>query len=107
MFWNNCIYLIKSYLENGYDVVFNYIINPSNFKRLKKEFSNYEIVFKVLLTTEEEIVIRDKNRPLDCQMGLRSIELLTSFKNYNYDTKYLLDTTNLTKEETLKHILNS
>lgn len=36
LFWNNCIYLIKSYLENGYDVVFNYIINPSNFKRLEK-----------------------------------------------------------------------
>lgn len=107
LFWNNCIYLIKSYLENGYDVVFNYIINPSNFKRLEKEFSNYEIVFKVLLTTEEEIITRDKNRPLDCQMGLRSIELLNSFKNYNYDKKYLLDTTNLTKEETLKQILNS
>lgn len=40
-------------------------------------------------------------------MGLRSIELLNSFKNYNYDKKYLLDTTNLTKEETLKQILNS
>lgn len=60
-----------------------------------------------MLTTEEEIITRDKNRPLDCQKGLKSIELLNSFKNYNYDKKYLLDTTNLTKEETLKQILNS
>ena len=49
LFWNNCIYLIQSYLNNGYDVVFNYIIKPDKFKLLQDRFNNYEIIFKVLL----------------------------------------------------------
>lgn len=35
-FWSNCIMLIKSYLENGYDVVFNYIIENEELEKLKK-----------------------------------------------------------------------
>jgi hypothetical protein len=38
LFWSNCIYLINSYLTNGHDVVFNYIINHENFNSLKNTF---------------------------------------------------------------------
>lgn len=33
LFWSNSIYLIKSYLEKGYNVIFNYIISPINLKK--------------------------------------------------------------------------
>ena len=42
LFWENCIYLINSYLEKGYDVVFNYIISDENLKLLKEKFKNYK-----------------------------------------------------------------
>lgn len=105
LFWDNCIYLINSYLEKGYDVVFNYIIKPSQLKRLRETFNNYEIIFKVLLTDEETIVKRDKERPLDCQMGERSLVLLKKFIDYSYDKNYTIDTSNLTIEETVLKII--
>ena len=105
LFWNNCFYLINSYLENGYDVVFNYIINPNKFNEIKEKFKDYEIIFKVLLVDENIIVKRDKERPEDCQMGERSLVLLKEFINYNYEEKYILDTSNLSIDDTLKVII--
>ena len=46
LFWNNCCYLIESYLKNGYDVVFNYIINPNQYQMLKKLLKNMKLYLK-------------------------------------------------------------
>lgn len=105
LFWENCVMLISNYLKNEYDVVFNYIIKEKQFNKLKKLFNDYEIKFTVLLVDEETIVKRDKERPLDCQMGERSLILLNEFKNENYDQKYILNSTNLTIDETVNEIL--
>jgi len=105
LFWNNCIYLVNSYLKEGYDVVFNYIIKPEKFKKLQKEFRKYKIIFKVLLTNEKTIISRDRERPLDCQMGERSLVLLKEFLDANYEKKYILDTTELTVDETVRKIM--
>lgn len=99
LFWENCIYLINSYLEKGYDVVFNYIISDENLKLLKEKFKNYKIVFKVLLTDENTLLERDKEREEDCQMKERCLVLLNQFKNYNFDKKDIIDTSNLTVKE--------
>lgn len=55
LFWNNCIMLIKSYLEAGYDVVFNYIISNKNLDRLKETFKDHEIIFRCLLVDEKKL----------------------------------------------------
>ena len=47
--------LIKSYLETGYDVVFNYIISNENLDRLKETFKDYEIIFRCLLVDEKQL----------------------------------------------------
>ena len=99
LFWENCIYLINSYLEKGYDVVFNYIISAEDLKLLKEKFKNYKIVFKVLLTDENTLLERDKEREEDCQMKERCLVLLNQFKNYNFDKKDIIDTSNLTVKE--------
>ena len=98
--------LIKSYLETGYDVVFNYIISNENLDRLKEAFKDYEIIFRCLLVDEKTIIKRDLLRPEDCQMHKRSIILLNEFKKYNYDKKYIIDSSNLTIEETVEEVLN-
>ena len=38
IFWKICIDTIDTYLKNGYDVIFNYIISPVNFNILKEKF---------------------------------------------------------------------
>ena len=105
-FWKVCINTIKTYLEDGYDVIFNYIVTPKPLERMKNEFKNYTIKFIVLLVNEETLLLRDKERPEDCQMKDRCITLLKSFKNTNYNKQNILDTTNLSIEETVDIIEN-
>lgn len=106
VFWKNCIDLITNFLEKGYDVVFNYIISKEKVEELRKTFISAEIKFALLLTDEETIQKRDSLRPVDCQMKERSIELLKSFKNQNFCEDNILDTSNLSIDETVKTIIN-
>lgn len=94
-------------LDDGFDVVFNYIITPENLELLKNEFKNYTIKFIVLLINESTLLLRDKERPKNCQMKERCITLLNDFKNRNYNIDNILDTTNLSIEETVNLIQNN
>ena len=76
LFWKNCISLIRNCLEDGYDVVFNYIIGKQKLEDLKNEFYDFETKFVVLLASEEIILKRDKFRSEDCQMNERCLILL-------------------------------
>lgn len=105
-FWKICINTIKIYLEDGFDVVFNYIVTPENIQLIKSSIQNYNIKFIVLITDESTLLSRDKQRPIDCQMNERCLTLLNNFKNRNYNSKNILDTTNLSVDETLNLIEN-
>lgn len=105
-FWKVCISTIKIYLENGYDVIFNYIINPENIETIKAELKKYEIKFVVLLADERTLLLRDKERPIECQMSERCSVLLNSFKNKKFSKLNILDTTNLSIEEAINMIEN-
>ena len=107
IFWKVCINTISIYLNDGYDVVFNYIIEPDKLDLLKENFKDYDIKFIVLLVSEDVLLSRDKERPEDCQMKNRCIVLLNEFKNNNYDNKNILDTTNLSIDETIDIIENN
>ena len=106
-FWKVCINIVRSYLEDDFDVVFNYIVTPENLALLKNEFKNYTIKFIVLLVDESTLLLRDKERPENCQMKERCITLLNNFKNRNYNINNILDTTNLSIEETVNLIQNN
>lgn len=107
IFWKICISTIRTYLENGYDVVFNYIVTPNQIKMIKENFKDYKIKFIVLLVDENTLLSRDKERPEDCQMKERCIVLLNEFKNYNYDERNILDTTSLSVDEAVNIIESS
>ena len=101
VFWKVYISTIKAYLENGYDVVFNYIVTPTPLKQMQEEFKDYDIKFIVLLVDEKTLLLRDKERPKESQMNERCITLLNSFKNNNYNNQNILDTSNITVNETV------
>ena len=105
-FWRVAINIIKTYLEEGYDVVFNYIITPQNQEDIKKEITNAEIDLTVLLANEKTLLERDKLRDEDCQMKERCIVLLNEFLNENYNENDILYTDNLTIKDTVKAILS-
>ena len=106
-FWKVCINTIKIYLEDGFDVVFNYIVTPENLEFIKSNFKEYNIKFIVLLVDENTLLLRDKMRPENFQMRERCITLLNSFKSKNYDIKNILNTTDLSIDETVHIIENN
>ena len=75
------------------------------FKK-KLRIQNYRIKFIVLLVDENSLLLRDKERPEDCQMKERCITLLKSFKNNNYNEKNILDTSKLSINEIISIIEN-
>ena len=105
-FWKICLSSIETYLEDGYDVIFNYIVNPENVEVIKNKFKNYTIKFIVLVVDEKKLLLRDKERPEDCQMKDRCIVLLNNFKNKNYNLNNILETSNLSVNETFNIIEN-
>ena len=107
VFWKVIESTIKIYLDNGYDVIFNYIIGEEDYLRLKEVFKDYDIKFVILLVDEKTILERDSLRPVDCQMKDRCIVLLNSFLNKNYPDNNKLYTQDLTIEETVKEIINN
>lgn len=106
LFWKNSIDLINNYLSYDYSVVYNYIIKKRHLDFICNNLTNVKIKFIVLMVDEETIVKRDQLRIPENRMNERSIILLNEFKNENYDSKYILDTTNLTIEETVDIIMN-
>lgn len=106
VFWEVCLNSIETYLSYGYDVVFNYIVTPTIVDKIKNRFKNIKTKFVVLLSDEETLLSRDKQRPEDCQMKERCLILLNSFKSKNYNSNNILDTTHLSIEETINTIIN-
>lgn len=106
LFWKVCLNTIKIYLDNGYDVIFNYIINPENVNIIKNELKKYHIKFIVLVVNEDILLARDKERPEDCQMKNRCVVLLNNFKNKEYSSNNILDTSNLSINKTIDIIEN-
>lgn len=104
VFWKVCIDMINTYLEEGYDVVFNYIVTPENLKLLKEKFSSFKFV--ILITDEDELLKRDLLRPEDCRMRERCVVLLNNFKNNDYEKDYTLDITNLSVDGVIEHLEN-
>ena len=107
VFWEVCVVTINNYLNAGYDVVFNYIINKEKFMELKKIFENIELKFVVLLVDRETILKRDKERPQESQMKDRCFVLLNHFLNNNYDEKNILYTDKLTINQTIDEIIHN
>ena len=101
VFWNICFDMIDTYLAAGYDVVFNYIVTLDAYYKIKNRFGKFNTKFVVLIVNEETLLLRDKQRPEDCQMKGRCITLLNNFKNTKYEKDYFLNTTNLSIDETV------
>ena len=107
VFWKVVENTIKIYLDNDYDVVFNYIIGDNEYLKLKELFKDYDTKFIVLLVDEKTLLERDSLRPIDCQMKERCLILLNSFLKGNYNENNKLYTQDLTIEETVKEIINN
>ena len=107
IFWKEVVNSIKLYLDNNYDVVFNYIIGDTKYKELKDIFKDYKTKFVVLLTDEKTIIERDNLREEENRMKERCLILLNNFLERDYPNNNKLFTTDLSIEETKNEIINN
>ncbi len=106
IFWKVSGDILKDYLEAGYDVIFNYIIDEEDLEIFKKEICGFAIKFIVLMIDEKTLLERDAQRPEDCQMKERCVVLLNSFKKKNFEEKYIIDTGKSSVEESAEEIIS-
>ena len=106
IFWNNVYSLMDNYLDEGFDIVFNYIIKQEALKNIIDKYKNkdVQIAFKCLIADKDKLLERDKLRPEDCRMGERVLVLLDEFMKESFDD-YYLDTTNKSIDEIVNEIL--
>ena len=63
------------------------------------------IKFVVLIVDEKTLIERDKQRPVDCQMGERSLILLREVLEENFDEHNILNSSKLNIKQTTQKIL--
>ena len=102
-----CLDNIETYLKDGYDVIFNYIVTPKIFETIKERFKEYDAKFIISMCDEKTILKRDNERLENYRMKERCITLLNNFKKYKFEEKYYLDTTDISLEDVVKTIQNS
>lgn len=99
--WVNIASLTHNLLNADYDVVIDYVTFPSEAEWLAEELKKQRvrIIYVILLTDQETLVTRDRQRPSDEQMGERSIILLQEFKEAIQDTRHVLYTGHLSVQQ--------
>ena len=86
-FWKVCINSIKTYLSDGYDVIFNYIIEPNRLGTLKEVFKDYEIKFIVLMVNEDILLKRDIDYINKNKLEKEYKERTKTWKDYTREEK--------------------
>lgn len=101
LIWENIASLARNLVSRNYDVVIDYVTFPTDVENLTNRLSdlNVRIKYVVLVTDVETLTVRDKSRPLEFQMGERSVVLLEEFINSGIDSKYLINTSKRRQEE--------
>ncbi len=105
----NFISLTNNFISKNIDVVIDYIIFPEHlnyFSKLNKS-DNINLKYIVLTAEKEEIVRRDNERPKECKMGDRVLELISEFEEKVIDEKFKLDTTNQEIEKIVEEIISN
>ncbi|MGD7044896.1 AAA family ATPase [Jeotgalibacillus proteolyticus] len=100
--WKNIADLSRNFVQSGMDVVIDYVAFPQEVIRLKqrlREQADCKIKYIVLQVEAEELIRRDRLRPVSQQMGLRSIELARQFDEYGINQKFRLDTTGMNEDQ--------
>lgn len=106
-FWKACEELINVYLNEGYNVVFDYIVDVDDLNSMRDRFNNYSKKFAILISDEDTLIERDGKRDISDQMHERCKILLQDFINKNFEDKYYIDTSNMSIDEISNEIMNN
>jgi hypothetical protein len=99
--WKNILDLSRNLVISNYDVVIDYVTFPKEldwFLERVKDL-NVKVIYVILMVDEVTLKFRDDLRPLENQMGERSLILLQEFRNSIIDERHVLETQNYIEDE--------
>jgi len=104
--WKNILDICKNLVRVNYNVVIDYVTFNKDLELFLKEIKdlNVRVIYVILMADEETLIYRDKLRPLEKQMGERSLVLLREFRESIKDDRYILDTRHF-KENNMSKIV--
>lgn len=107
LFWENVLALTENFVRRHISVILEYVIYPEQTNALIKKFGekNIPIKYVMLMADEETIRKRDGSRNSNEREGERAVQLLKKFKEMNIGDKYVINTSNMSREEIIKEIL--
>lgn len=99
--WKNILDITKNLIRLNYNVVVDYVTFPKEInwfvERMKEQ--NVKIVYVILMVDEKTIKYRDGLRPLEEQMGERSLILLQEFRDLIRNNESVLETQHYTEKD--------
>jgi len=99
--WKNILDISRNLIGVNYNVVIDYVTFNKDLEMFLEGIKDLKvrIIFVILMADEETIIYRDKLRPIENQMGERSLILLREFKESITDERYVLETQNYKEDE--------
>jgi len=106
--WNNMKALSENFMNDGYDVIMDWIMFENDVKHHLEAFvkSGVEVRYIILWADEDVHIARDQSRPEEAQMGARVKILRNEFEEYCVDRSYYLDNTSTDTNKVVDSILN-
>jgi gluconate kinase len=100
LIWNNILSLTKNFVTSEMDVVVDYVTFPREAAWIRDNLKelNVNVIYVVLWTDNETLMIRDQMRIPEYRMGERCLILMDEFKKSGLDDKHLLDTSKKSTE---------
>ena len=105
--WKNIASITKNLIDSDFDVVIDYVAFPKDLDYLISELKEYDvrIVYVVLMVELKTLIDRDRQRPVEIQMGQRCAVLHKEFEEAFIDKKHILETDHYTTND-LTEIVN-
>lgn len=102
--WKRCFDMIEKSLNEGKDVIFNYLISRGELTAILEKFEKYNCHFVCLMASLDELIKRDDIQPGELQMERVKVHI-KELGEQGYE-KHTLDTTSLSLEEEIQIILS-
>ena len=104
LMWKNIAMLASNYLQEGFDVVLNYIIYNDDLEYIKNNVKGFDIHFVVLMADRDTVSKRDVERGEEFAVN-RVDKHITKFLSQGYADNHFLYNDNKSVEEQVEEIL--
>lgn len=95
------------YLDNGYDVVIDYLLDYDDYLYISKQINSNNVFFNFLIANKETLINRDFKRAPSKKIGDRIIKVCDEIEDYRIPLNCFIDTNKMSIEEIVLSIIKN